>query len=104
MELPNTQPGYFQIFIGPAGSGWYFLYNCPCGCGTDEIVPLELQGEDTWHRDGWRWDGDLERPTLMPSLRRNTPCKVHFNVTQGCYIIHADGTPAAPDCYGVRPR
>lgn len=99
-ELPSKQPGYFQIFLGPADSGWYFLCNCPCGCEHLDIVPIELKGENTWHRDGWAWDGNLARPTLTPSLRRTgTPCKIHFNVTEGAYVIHSDGAPAAPDVY-----
>jgi Family of unknown function (DUF6527) len=100
VELPSTQPGYFQIFLGPADSGWYFQCNCPCGCKYGDIVPIELEGEDTWHRTGWHWDGDLERPTLTPSLRRTgTACKIHFNVTKGQYIIHPDGAPAAQNIY-----
>ena len=112
MELPSDQPGYFQIFIGPMGSGWYFLFNCPCGCGTPGIVPIELQGEtsrtefEQRHPSAifWRWDGDLERPTLSPSLRRNIACKVHFNVEKGKYTIHPDGAPAAPNCFTAAPE
>lgn len=100
MDLPSKQPGYFQIFISRTVGDWYLLYNCPCGCGDTEILPLELKGENTWHRTGWLWDGDLERPTFTPSFKRHgSACKVHFNVEKGCYIIHADGAPAASNCY-----
>lgn len=103
-ELKSTQPGYFEIFLGPAGSGWYFLCNCPCGCPYLDIVPLELGGEHEHQiKDGvWDWDGDLERPTISPSFKRNgTPCKVHFNLNAGVYTIHPDGAPGAPNLYRV---
>lgn len=73
-----------------------------------DCVPIELKGE-TERKEFekrvpgavyWDWDGDLERPTLTPSLRRmGTPCKIHFNVTAGRYVNHGDGAPNAPDVY-----
>ncbi len=100
MELPSTQPGYFQIFLGPVKSGWYFQANCPCGCGNQIFVGLDQDGDTkktSSHR--WGWNGDLERPTLTPSLRRTHSCKMHFNLNAGVYTIHSDGAPAAPNLY-----
>ncbi len=94
--------------LGAGGSGWYFVYNCPCGCQYPDMVPIELNGETeraerhqrTPEFVYWEWDGNLTHPTLSPSLRRTgTPCKIHFNVTQGIYINHGDGAPNAPDVY-----
>jgi len=100
VQLTSQQPGYFQIFLGPMNSGWYFQANCPCGCGNNVFVSLDMKGDPArpgTHR--WGWDGDLERPTLTPSLRRTDTCKAHFNLDAGVYTIHADGAPAAPNLY-----
>jgi hypothetical protein len=38
-----------------------FMY--PCGCGCVHAVPIKpFQG------NGWDWDGNIETPTLTPSL------------------------------------
>lgn len=107
--LPSRQPGYFQIVIGAGGSGWYFECNCPCGCPYLDCVPIQLEGETDREERAkrnpefvfWKWDGNLSHPTLTPSLRRNVPCKIHFNVTAGRYHNHGDGAPNAPDCYAA---
>lgn len=102
MELPSDQPGFWKIFKGPAGSGWYFLCNCPCGCKYPDIVPLEKAGEHTRPKwmTFWDWDGNLQAPTITGSfLRKGTPCKIHFSLTKGVYIHHGDGAPFAPDLW-----
>jgi hypothetical protein len=100
-QLPSTQPGFWKIFEGPVNSGWYFQCNCPCGCQYPDIVCLEKVGENrrTNREVFWTWDGNLQAPTITPSLKRHVPCGIHFNLTAGVYIAHADGAPLAPDCW-----
>jgi hypothetical protein len=99
INLASEQPGYFQIILGRGG--WYFECNCPCGCGQRIIVPVDMKGE-AQHGQGshrWGWDGNLEAPTLTPSLKQMNGCKVHFNLNAGVYTVHSDGAPAAPNVY-----
>lgn len=100
-ELKSEQPGYFEIFLGAGDSGWYFQCKCPCGCRYNDSIPLHKAGDppSIWEKY-WEWDGNLTRPTLTPSMRRHTPCAIHFNVTAGKYVWHADSpTPLAPNVY-----
>lgn len=59
-------------------SGAHLVFRCPA-C-------------DTWHTvrvqepHNWSWNGDLERPTLSPSVFVNAPGNQHRN-------------PAAPSCH-----
>jgi len=99
LQLSSAQPGYWQIVLGVFASGWYFFANCPCGCDSQVIVPLDMEGEPVRGTHRWQWNGDLERPTLVPSLKRMNGCKCHFSLNAGVYTVHADGAPAAPNLY-----
>jgi hypothetical protein len=102
--IASNQPGYFEILEGAGDSGWYFRCRCPCGCQYPDIVPLQRMG-DSPNRSGvyWVWDGNLSHPTITPSFRRHTPCRVHFSLTRGIYEIHPDGAPGAPNLYQAPP-
>jgi len=39
-------------------------FTCPCGCGL--ICTCTVSGNDPGPR--WSWDGNIERPTLKPSI------------------------------------
>lgn len=43
---------------------------CPCGCGVTGALPFHpLSGDDIkYQRDGWKWDGNVDAPTLEPSV------------------------------------
>lgn len=49
--LPGEQPGRM-----------HFL--CPCGCGVLAGVTVKPVTAN-----GWDWNGDLEKPTVKPSIR-----------------------------------
>lgn len=71
---------------GPAGGfSWLTLYDvgdpgphgmyfrCPCGCGgvhsaMFDTMPAAWREEHWKGRAVWHWDGNVERPTLTPSL------------------------------------
>jgi hypothetical protein len=103
MELPSRQPGFWKIFQGPLNSGWYYAYNCPCGCKYPGINRLMKAGEPPSSAlvasVSWDWDGNLQAPTLTPSFKRHTPCATHFEFKNGIYICHPDGAPKHPNCW-----
>lgn len=93
MELPSSQPGYWDFF--QSGSGTYLYFNCPCGCKYPSAVRLHRQGEPAPAGVFWEWDGSLQAPTLSPSLRRHTPCGFHGYLHGGRWSSAGDGAPLA---------
>lgn len=57
----SLPPGTFAWNGDPPHGIWSV---CPCGCGTRTMLPLFR--EDA--RRGWQWDGNLDAPTLSPSI------------------------------------
>ncbi len=53
---------------------------CPCGCrGVSDLFVLS-PGEDhptDEHAIVWRWDGNVEKPTLFPSVWMDRACGWH---------------------------
>lgn len=59
---------------------------CPCGCGQHDFVTAAPEGADEARR-AWKWDGNLECPTLTPSVFRvGAPCKWHGFLTKGMWV------------------
>jgi len=63
------------------------LFRCP-ECGSQHGVPLAPHGNPGWH-----WDGNVERPTLTPSIQilgHGKPgtenCRWHGYLTAGVWI------------------
>lgn len=89
-EWPDDEPiGSFDIDLSPNGIGGYpgatahLLFVCPQGkrCG----VLLGPQFVDRPTPDAlciWGWDGNLERPTLTPSI--NCLAEKDGKPTSGC--------------------
>lgn len=83
--ISGRTPGAFAYVSAVSGFGIpqpgtrpdaiYFV--CPCGCGGIGNVSL-LPG-------GWRWDGNIERPTLNPSIyfERGRPGEWHGYLRAG---------------------
>lgn len=59
----DQRPGAFAYFRSgdryPAGMD----YRCPCGCG--QTGPLDFRPHES---PSWEWDGNIEAPTLKPSV------------------------------------
>jgi Family of unknown function (DUF6527) len=55
--------------LAPGTAAWCEDYKalqfiCPCGCGAHHCVNTTCQGTQS----SWSWDGNIEKPTLKPSL------------------------------------
>jgi hypothetical protein len=69
-DLP---PGTFAWNGDPPQGIWSI---CPCGCGTRTMLPVHLNGGGR----GWHWDGNLDAPTLSPSIfHYNGPNDPHWH-------------------------
>jgi hypothetical protein len=65
-----------------------FTFACPCGCMV--VHNVKIQGPSDPPPDPslgpcWAWDGNLEAPTLRPSLATVTPCRWHGFLTSGVF-------------------
>lgn len=62
----RKQPGAFEYYKSgdryPAG----MIFSCPCGCGRQRS--LQFRPADEPERASWQWDGNVESPTLQPSV------------------------------------
>jgi hypothetical protein len=54
-------------------------FTCPCGCGACGATPVYAGS------NGWCWNGDLEKPTLTPSIKMLSPCGWHGYLTDGVF-------------------
>lgn len=57
-------------------------FGCPCGeCGAIGL-PVTTGNKEP---QAWLWDGDEEKPTLKPSIRRMEKCLWHGFLTDGVF-------------------
>jgi hypothetical protein len=70
-------PNGWVIRWYPEGEVGGVAFNCP-GCGSDCYIPIK---SDT----GWTWDGNVESPTLRPSLGQRC-CGWHGYLTAGRFV------------------
>jgi hypothetical protein len=58
--------------VDAGGARASLMFTCPCGCGRINAV-----GVKPANPDGWSWDGNVERPTLHPSILITVGCRWH---------------------------
>lgn len=79
-------PGEMHVYLeNEIAQGVNFL--CPCGCGHETYTPVTQDEKEPHH---WQFSRGPNGPTLSPSIRWLSGCKVHFNITDGKVIIHGD--------------
>lgn len=67
-------PGSYYPVIRADGSVAGFKFLCPCGCGNESW--LHFKCDDGL--GGWTMTGDIDSPTLTPSVfQTGMPCKWH---------------------------
>lgn len=78
-SLPLRMPRCDLVLARDEGEDWCVGMRCPCGCG--DTIELLVIREATP-----RWDiavNDDGRPSLSPSVWRQTGCRSHFWVRHG---------------------
>lgn len=73
------KPGHFKFWIKGDSeqiSGLHFW--CPCGCGS--LLGVEFAPNK------WTWDGNMDRPTVQPSILRHGGCGWHGFLTNGVFL------------------
>lgn len=82
-EKPN-KPGEF-LYVHHNGKICGIDYCCPCGVCKDTSY-LPLAGTELSTEPCWNFDGNIERPSLTPSILRRAPCKWHGYLTKGVFV------------------
>lgn len=59
-----------------AGAGFI----CPCGCGQEGYLPFMPEASPSWE-----WNGDMQRPTLTPSILQRNGCRWHGYLRNGVW-------------------
>jgi hypothetical protein len=78
-SLPDSMPRRDLVVARDGGEDWAAGLSCPCGCG--EVLELMLIPEA---RPRWRLTVDRKnRPSLNPSVWRDSGCGAHFWVQSG---------------------
>lgn len=79
LDLP---PGACQWSEDQSGETAGLHFVCPCGCGKTHAVTVN-KGKKVEH--AWEWNGDLEKPTLTPSIQCLSACRWHGYLTNGVF-------------------
>lgn len=89
-ELPSSMPSRDLVLTIDDGEPWSVGMMCPCRCGAT-IEMLVVDGAKP------RWEIAVDakgRPTLQPSVWRNTGCKSHFWLRSGRIVWCGDSETA----------
>lgn len=70
-------PGAFAFEAEQKG----IFYVCPCGCNSEGFLGFRGLVDPP----SWEFDGNTEKPTLSPSIRRLTGCKWHGFLRNGVW-------------------
>lgn len=82
-ELGSPAGAYRFEGDPPPGEKSGITMVCPCGCGTQHYLPFRGAPYTTDLGPAWGWDGNVEAPTLSPSVRMLTPCAWHGYLRAG---------------------
>lgn len=95
--------GRFVIVVHKDEPYWA-MFRCPCGCESVISLPLRPPHQPRWQC----WADPVGRPTLTPSVWRNSGCRSHFWIKHGralwCRDSGLDPYAERPDLYVLRGR
>lgn len=72
------------------------LCECPCGCKGMMNLPLFRAGQvkaeapKNFSGANWEWNGNVERPSLHPSIRDLSGCRFHGHLVDGVWTFEGD--------------
>ena len=85
MWEPTRHPGDVK-WAQREGRSVALLIICP-GCTAPTFLCFEASHAD--HHPVWAWDGDVERPTLLPAIHHRADhggCGWHGHLTRGFFV------------------
>ena len=76
--------GSYKFYKHSNGDGPHGLhFVCPCGCG--DVLGVAFENPQGCNGPTWRWNGDREKPSTTPSIRRIGGCEWHWYLTDGVF-------------------
>ena len=63
VDAADAPPGAFEYFRDGGSMTAGMVYRCPCGCRATGALNFRPHPSPSWD-----WDGDVEKPTLSPSV------------------------------------
>lgn len=92
-KVVRLDDGYSRPDLPPGSAGWMssvsgkehvaLEFTCPCGCGRIGAITVS-QGQK--EQNTWLWDGNVENPTLSPSIQKTSPCRWHGYLQNGMWV------------------
>lgn len=86
--VPPLAAGEWAWVVNQAGEEPFLLaFGCPCGGCTEGSLAhngfIAITGSRQVNQHVWKWDGNLDEPTLTPSIQRLGACKWHGYLRAG---------------------
>jgi hypothetical protein len=78
---PDLAPGTAEWCNGQDGAVAALLFICPCGCARLGALTVNPKPG----AKGWAWDGNREKPSLLPSIQKTSPCGWHGYLIDGVF-------------------
>lgn len=95
-----TKVAYERIFDDDVPDGGFCFKSdeprrvylvCPCGCKQLMYLAIRRNGQArTGTEPQWEWDGNLDTPTLAPSIRDLGACRFHGFLRHGAWTFCSD--------------
>lgn len=76
LKAENPPPGAFDYFGVEDRNIGGLVYVCPCGCGRQILLDFHPGGPRS---RSWIWDGNIEAPTLKPSIHYKIDGETHWH-------------------------
>lgn len=77
-EAPDHPTKRTLYLVGESSNYWLAVLRCPCGCGEAISLPMTEGAEPCW-----QFNGNMNSPTLSPSVWRTEGCASHFFLRGG---------------------
>lgn len=88
--VASEEPGAIAF----SASRTRMFYTCPCGCGELCSVKIRTGWNNLDYKtDIWNFDGDIDKPSLSPSIDHKHGCQWHGNLHQGQWYGIKDKWP-----------
>lgn len=83
-----VEPGQYiltTMYSDPTKQFAGMVFMCPCGCGEKGSLAFDVPVRTEREKQMWQWNGDVDKPTLTPSIQKTTGCMWHGFLKEGIF-------------------